>query len=104
MLCECVFVGVRPRNDDTQKLIVVKSRYSFDPATFFETSDGKEMRYQSQLSSVFYVDVLCEKSSWRWETFKCEGNQVLFHATGKDFEQAITNTLAAGLHPDEPAR
>ena len=45
MLCECVFVAVRPRNDDTQKPIFVKSRYSFDPATFFETSDGKEMRY-----------------------------------------------------------
>jgi hypothetical protein len=101
---QLVYVGVRPRNDNTQKLIVMKSRYSFDPATFFETSNGKEMRYPSQLSSVFYVDVLWEKSSGRWETFKCQGNEVLFHATGKDFEQAMKNTLAAGLHPDEPAK
>jgi hypothetical protein len=101
---QLVYVGVRPRNDDTQKLIVMKSRYSFDPATFFETSKGKEMRYQSQLSSAFYVDVLWEKSSRRWETFKCQGNELLFHAKGKDFELAMKNTLAAGLHPDEPAK
>jgi len=102
MLCECVFVGVRPPSDDSQKLIVMKSRYSYDP--FFETSNGKEMRYPSLLSSVFYVDVLWDKSSGRWATFKCKDNEVSFHATGRDFEQAIKNTLAAGLHPDEPAR
>jgi hypothetical protein len=101
---QLVYIGVRPRNDETRRPIVVKSRYSFDPSTFFETRTGKEMRYPSELSSVFYVDVLWKKSTKRWKTFKSEGNQLLFHATGRDFEQAMKNTLAAGLHPDEPAR
>jgi hypothetical protein len=101
---QLVYVGVRPRNDETRKPIVVKSPYSFDPGTFFKSTSGKEMRYPSTLSSVFYVDVIWKKSARRWNTFKCKGNELLFHATGRNFEQAMKNTLAAGLHSDEPAR
>lgn len=100
---QLVYIGVRPRNDETRRPIVVKARYSFDPATFFETSSTKEMRYLSRLASDFYVDVVWNKLSTRWRTFKCEGNRLLFHATGRDFEQAMENTLAVGLQPDESA-
>ena len=100
---QLVYIGVRPRNDETRKPIVVKARYSFDPATFFETGSTKEMKYLSRLASDFYVDVVWNKLTKRWQTFKCEGNRLLFYAAGADFEKAMRDTLAVGLQPDEPA-
>ncbi len=61
------------------------------------------MRYPSRLASDLYVDVVWNKLTQRWQTFKCEGNRLLFHATGREFEEAMKNTLAIGLFPDEPA-
>ena len=100
---QLVYIGVRPRKDETGKPIVVKARYSFDAGSFFEDDSKKELRYVSVLPSDFYVDVILEKRAKRWTTFKCEGNRVVFHAKGRNFEEAMKKTLAAGLQPDEPA-
>ena len=48
---QLVYIGVRPRNDETRKPIVVKARYSFDPGSFFEDASEKEMRYVPNLPS-----------------------------------------------------
>jgi hypothetical protein len=99
-----VYIGVRPRRDETRKPIVVKARYSFDPGSFFEDTSQKEMRYVSNIPSDFRVDVAWEKASGRWRTSKFEGRRLLFYTTGQDFETVMRETLAVGLQPDEPAR
>lgn len=98
-----VYIGVRPRNDETRKPIVVKARYSFDPGSFFEDASEKEMRYVPNLLSDYRVDVAWEKRSRRWRTSKSEGKRLLFYAADRDFETAMRQTLAIGLQPDEPA-
>jgi len=101
---QLVYIGVRHRNDETRKPIVVKARYSFDPGSFFEDASEKEMRYVPNLPSDYHVDVAWEKRSKRWRTSKSEGRRSLSYATGRDFETVMRKTLAVGLQPDEPAR
>ena len=98
-----VYIGVRPRNDETRKPIVVKARYSFDPGSFFEDASEKEMRYVPNIPSDYHVDVAWEKMSERWRTCKFEGRRPLSYVTGGDFETVMRKTLAFGLQPDEPA-
>lgn len=100
---QLVYVGVRPRNDETRKPIVVKARYCFDPESFFENASEKEMRYVPNLPSDFHVDVAWEKKSKRWRTCKFEGKRPLSYATGEDSDTVMRQTLAIGLQPDEPA-
>jgi hypothetical protein len=100
---QLVYIGVRPRNDETRKPIVVKARYRFDPGSFFEDGRTKEMRYILNLPSDFYVDVAWEKKPKRWRAAKCEGSRLLSYEAGKDFETVMRKTLAVGLQPDEPA-
>ena len=100
---QLVYIGVRPRNDETRKPIVVKARYSFDPGSFFEAASVKEMQYVSNIPSDFRVDVAWEKKSKRWRTSKFDGRRLLFYATGEDFGTVMKDTVAVGLEPDEPA-
>ena len=99
---QLVYIGVRPRNDETLKLIVVKARYHFDPGSFFEDASQKELRYVSNIPSDFRVDVAWEKTSKRWRTCKFEGTRPLSYAAGEDFDTVMRQTLAVGLQPDEP--
>jgi hypothetical protein len=94
---QLVYVGVRPRNDETRKPIVVKARYSFDSGSFFEDGSEKEPSYVSNNPCDFRVDVVWEKKSKRWRTCKFEGRRPLYYATGEDFETVMKKTLAIGL-------
>jgi hypothetical protein len=100
---QLVYIGVRPRNDETRKPIVMRAYYRFDPGSFFEDESLKELRYLPSLPSDFRVDVAWEKKSSRWRTCKLEGNRPLSYVVGEDFKAVMTETLASGLHPDEPA-
>ena len=100
---QLVYIGVRPRSDETRKPIVLKARYRFDPESFFEEASEKEMRYVSNVPSDFHVDVAWEKTSERWRTCKFEGKRPLSYATGTVFDTVMRETLAVGLQPDEPA-
>jgi hypothetical protein len=100
---QLVYIGVRPRNDETLKPIVMKASYGFDPGSFFEDTSQKELRYMPKLPSDFRVDVARQKTSGRWRTCKFEGSRPLSYAIGEDFETVMREILAVGLHPDEPA-
>jgi hypothetical protein len=100
---QLVYIGVRPRNDETRKPIVMKARYTFDPGSFFENLSKKEMRYLPSLPSDYRIDVAWEKTSKRWRTCKFQGRRPLFYTAGDGFDIVMRQTLAFGLHPDEPA-
>ncbi len=101
---QLVYIGVRLREDETHRPIIVKARYFFDPGSFREGNLKKEMIYHSHLPSEFYVRILWHKETQYWETFKCVGSRLLFQAAGTGFEEAMRNTLAFGIHPDESAQ
>jgi hypothetical protein len=101
---QLVYIGVRLRKDETHRPIIVKARYFFDPGSFREDDLKKEMIYRSHLPSDFYVRVLWHKETQHWDTFKCHGIRLVFHATGTSFEGAMRNTLAGGLQPDESGK
>jgi len=100
---QLVYIGVRPRKDETGKPIAVKSRYSFDPGSFIQDDARKQMRYLPLISSEFYVDIIWETRNDRWTTFKYEGNRLVCEASGDNFDEAMRKTLAAGLELNEPA-
>ena len=100
---QLVYIGVRRRNDETCKPIVMKARYSFDPGSFFENGSEKELRYVSSIPSDFHVDVGWEKKSKRWRICKLEGSRPLSFAMGEDFDVVMREILAVGLHSNEPA-
>jgi hypothetical protein len=101
---QLVYVGVRARNDEGRKPIVVKAYYNFDPGSYFENATKRQMSYRSRLPSDFYVDVLWRKLTKCWETYKFSGSGLLSHAAGESFEEVMRSTLAIGLQADEPAR
>ena len=100
---QLVYIGVRPRNDETRKPILMKARFSFDPESFFENASQKKLRYVSKNPSDFHVDVGWEKGSNRWRTCKFKDGRPISFAMGEDFDAVMKETLAVGLHPDEPA-
>lgn len=101
---QLVYVGVRARNDESRKPIVVKAYYNFDPGSYFENATKRQMKYRSHLPSDFYVDVLRRKPTEGWETYKFRGSELLSHAAGENFQEVMRSTLAIGLQADEPAR
>ncbi len=100
---ELVYVGVRPRKDRSRKPIIVRARYVFHPGSFLEASKSKRMHYRSRLASDFYVEVIFYKVPERWETLKFRGAELIAVASAASFEEAMTNSVAIALHPDEPA-
>jgi len=61
------------------------------------------MHYRSRLASDFYVEVIFYKVPERWETLKFRGAELIAVASAASFEEAMTNSVAIALHPDEPA-
>jgi len=101
---ELVYVGVRPRKDRSRKPIIVRARYVFHPGSFLEASKSKRMHYRSRLASDFYVEVVFHKVPERWETLKFRGAELIAVASATSFKEAMSNSVAIGLYPDEPAR
>jgi hypothetical protein len=84
---QLVYIGVRLRKDGTHRPIIVKARYFFDPESFRKNELKKEMLYHSHIPSAFYVKVLWHKETQHWDTFKCHGNRLVFHATGTSLKR-----------------
>ena len=100
---ELVYVGVWSGKDGSGKPTVVKARYVFDPGSFLDDTEKKEMRYNPRLPSEYYVVVTWEKVAARWRTRKFHGNRLIAEATGATFEGAMIQTLLVGLQPNESA-
>jgi hypothetical protein len=100
---ELVYIGVRPRNEETRRPIVAKARYIVDLSSFSEDDLEKQIRYIPHLPSDYYVDVLWKKQDECWETSKFKGDRLIAVADGSTFDDAMIHALLIGLQPDEPA-
>ncbi len=80
---------------------LVQATYVFDPGTFIEGEQAKQMRYRPTVGSDFSVLVVLHPRG-RMETFKYRGSALLCEASGPDFRTAMIHTTARGLSLDEP--
>ena len=82
---------------------VVLCTYWFDPGTYAEDGDRREMWYRPRHASPYRVCVVYDQRRSRWETTKYRGDEVVSLADGRSFEQAMMQTTLVGLRPDEPS-
>jgi hypothetical protein len=75
--------------------------YVFDPTTFVEGEQSRQMRYRSAIDSDFSVLVKLHRDGGI-HTFKYRGSEMICEASGSDFRSAIIHTTACGLALDEP--
>jgi len=75
--------------------------YIFDPDTFVESEQSRQMRYRSAIDSDFSVLVVLYRDGGI-DTFKYRGSEMICEASGADFRSAMIHTTACGLALDEP--
>ena len=75
--------------------------YVFDPGTFVDGAQSRQMRYRATVDSDFSVLVVLHPEG-RMETFKYRGSKMICEAAGSDFRSAMIHTTACGLALDEP--
>ncbi len=80
---------------------LAQAKYVFDPGTFVDGAQSRQMRYRPTVDSEFSVlVVLCRDGGI--DTFKYRGSEMICEASGTDFRSAMIHTTACGLALDEP--
>jgi hypothetical protein len=79
-----------------------KATYAFDPDTFVDGEQSRQMRYRPTADSYFSVLVVLHREG-RIETFKYRGSELICEACGPDLRTAMIHTTAGGLAHDEPS-
>jgi len=80
---------------------LAQATYIFDPGTFIEGEQARQMRYRPTIESDFSVLVVLHPES-KIETFKYRGSELICEACGPDFRTAMIHTAAGGIAMDEP--
>ena len=80
---------------------LAQATYVFDPGTFIEGEQTRQMRYRPTIESDFSVLVVLHPEG-RIETFKYRGSELICEACGPDFRTAMIHTAAGGIAIDEP--
>lgn len=96
-----LYSGVR-RSDADGQPHVAAACYWFDPETYHEDEQTREMRYRPRERSPYHVRVIVRKDTGAWETFKYRGEVLLFQSSGAEFRGVMIAATAAGLRSDEP--
>ena len=80
---------------------LAEATYVFDPSTFIEGKQTRQMRYRPTTESNFSVPVTLLPEG-RIETFKYRASELICEACGPDFRTAMIHTTAIGFTPGEP--
>ena len=80
---------------------LAQATYVFDPSTFVDGEQSRQMRYRSTVDSDFSVLVVLHREG-RINTFKYRGSVLICEACGPDFRTAMIHTSAGGIAIDEP--
>ena len=75
---------------------LAQATYVFDPGTFIEGEQTRQMRYRPTSESDFSVLVELRPEG-RIGTFKYRGSELICEASGPDFQTAMTHTSAGGM-------
>jgi hypothetical protein len=80
---------------------LAQATYVFDPSTYVDGEQSRQMRYRPTIDSDFSVLVVLHRKG-RIETFKYPGSELICQACGPDFRTVMVHTTAGGLAPNEP--
>jgi hypothetical protein len=80
---------------------LAQATYVFNPDTFIDGEQSRQMRYYPIIESDFSVLVVLRREGGI-ETFKYRGSELICEACGPDFQTAMIHTSAGGLASDEP--
>src|SRR6266478_1174957 len=80
---------------------LAQATYVFDPITFVEGEQSRQMRYRPKVDSDFSVLVKLHRDGGI-DTFKYRGSELICEASGSGFRSAMIHTTACGLALDEP--
>jgi hypothetical protein len=80
---------------------LAQATYVFDPDTFVDGEQSRQMRYRPTVDSDFSVLVVLHREG-RIDTFKYRGPELICEACGADFQTAMIHTSAGGIAIDEP--
>jgi len=80
---------------------LAQATYVFDPGTFIEGEQTRQMRYSPTIESDFSVLVVVRPEG-RIETFKYRASELICDACGPDFQTAMIHTSAGGIAIGEP--
>jgi hypothetical protein len=75
--------------------------YWFDPETYREDSEHREMSYFKNHRNGYHVRVVFNKSRSNWQTDKFNGDTRICSAQGATFNEALMHTTLVGAEPDE---
>jgi hypothetical protein len=75
--------------------------YWFDPGTYREDSQRREMRYFTRPRNGYSIRVVFDKEVGRWETYKFKGDALLTLAEGSSSDRAMIQTTMVGAEMDE---
>ena len=82
---------------------LAQATYVFDPGTFIEGDQTRQMRYRPTIESDFSVLVVLHPEG-RIETLKYRGAELICEACGPDFRTAMIHASAGGIAIGEPRR
>jgi hypothetical protein len=80
---------------------LAQATYVFNPDTFIDGEQSRQMRYYPIIESDFSVLVVLRPEG-KIETFKYRASELICEACGPDFQTAMIHTAAGGLATDEP--
>lgn len=77
-------------------------RYWFNPWSYSEDGDKREMLYLPKVKSAYWVSVEYHKKDSSWHTLKYKDDKLVYLFSGRDFDRTMFQTTAIGLRRDEP--
>jgi hypothetical protein len=90
-----LFAGIT-NDGQTGQQSLVDVCYEPAPETFREDSQRKEMRYFTKPKNGYFIRVIFEKKTGRWQTEKYKGDRLIRSAFGSTFKQAMLHTTMDG--------
>jgi hypothetical protein len=94
-----MFTGIRKQQGGTSH--VVAACYWFDPGTYQENEEKRQMTYVSRTDYGYHVEVVINKKSGVIESRKYKGQRLISQSRGDSFDLAMINATLCGAEPDE---
>ncbi len=76
--------------------------YWFDPGTYREDEQRREMLYVSLDGSPYHVRIAVRKDTGSWEVCKYRKQELVCAGSGPNFKTAMLHATLCGLEADEP--
>ena len=80
---------------------IIAACYWFDPGTYQENEEERQMTYVSRTDYGYHVEVVINKQSGAIESRKYKGQKLISQSHGDSFKQAMIHATLCGVEPDE---